>query len=119
VTSSFIKKWRHRLDFLRRETAAQASGLASLLDALAARPDRASPAVVLVATPATARFLLRFAGLADFGPLDVRVVADLTALEHQLAELGKTNRVVIAGELYARFHAALAPHVAAGRVIPA
>lgn len=119
VIAKFVKKWRHRLDFLRRETATQASGLANLVAAIAQRPASDAPVVVLVATPATARFLIRFGGVAGLGEVEVHAVADLSSLELQLAALDRGASVVVSGELYARFHATLAPYVAAGQILPA
>lgn len=119
LIDKFVRKWRHRLDFLRRETAAQGNGLADLISAIAHRPDRNVPVVVLVATPAMARFLTRFGRVAGLGTIEVHAIADLNSLEARLATLDKGASVVVSGELYARFHATLAPHIAAGRILTA
>lgn len=119
VIAKFVKKWRHRLGFLRRETTTQARGLANLIAALAQRREGDAPVIVLVATPAMARFLTRFGGAAGLGAIEVHIIANLNSLEAQLVALDKDILVVVSGELYARFHAALAPHVAAGRILTA
>jgi hypothetical protein len=117
MIGAFVRKWRHRLDFLARETAYQARGLASLIAALAVAPADGAPILVLVAAPAQARYLTRRSWWISPAACDVRAVADLAGLEQCLAEArAKSDRVLIAGELYARFHARLAADVRAGRL---
>jgi hypothetical protein len=115
MLSAFVRKWRHRTDFLVRETAYEARGLASLLAALAFASAGKGPILILVAAPAQARFLSRIAPRLCRASCDVQVVADLTMLERCLSDIeGKSTRVLIAGELYARFHARLVAEVRAG-----
>lgn len=113
---SFVRKWRHRLDFLARETAYQAQGLQSLVAALAFAPADGGPILVLVAARAQARYLARWSRRICGAPCDTRAVADLATLERCLAEAAAPRRVLIAGELYARFHVRLAADVLAGRL---
>jgi hypothetical protein len=115
--SAFLRKWRHRADFLIRETAYEARGLASLLAALAFASAGKAPILILVTAPAQARFLSRMAPRLCRASCDVRVVTDLTTLERCLAESrGQPTRILLAGELYARFHARLAAEVRAGNL---
>ena len=116
MLGSFIRRWRHRLDFLARETGYQARGLASLIAALAFAPAGGAPILVLVAAPAQARYLARWSRWICRAPCDARAVADLATLERSLAEAAAPRRVLIAGELYARFHVRLAADVLAGRL---
>jgi hypothetical protein len=115
MVSAFLRKWRHRTDFLVRETAYEARGLASLLAALAFASAGKGPILILVAAPAQARFLSRIAPRLCRASCDVRVVADLATLDRCLSDVeGQPIRVLLAGELYARFHARLAAAVRAG-----
>jgi hypothetical protein len=117
MLSAFLRKWRHRTDFLVRETAYEARGLASLLAALAFASAGKGPILILVAAPAQARFLSRIAPRLCRASCDVRVVTDLSMLEQCLSEeRGEPTRVLLAGELYARFHARLAAEVRAGNL---
>jgi hypothetical protein len=113
---AFLRKWRHRLDFLARETGYQARGLQSLVAALAFAPADSPPILVLVATPAQARYLARWSRWICSAPSDARAVSDLAELERCLAETAPPRRVLLSGELYARFHARLAPDVSGGRL---
>src|SRR5580658_1920525 len=113
---SFIRRWRHRLDFLARETSYQARGLQSLVAALAFAPADGPPILVLVAAPAQARYLARWSGWLCRAPCETRVIADLAQLERSLTEGATPRRVLIAGELYARFHVRLAADVGTGRL---
>lgn len=116
--AAFARRWRYRLDFLARETGYQAHGLASLLAALAAAPAEGGPVLVLVATPAQARFLARLAPLVCAAPCTTRLIADLADLERCMAEsaAAEPRRLLLANELYARFHAQLAPDLRARRL---
>jgi hypothetical protein len=116
MLQSFVRRWRHRLDFLARETAYQAQGLQSLVAALAFAPADGAPILVLVAAPAQARYLARWSRRICRAPCDARAVADLAELERCLAEAAPAHRVLLANELYARFHARLAVDVRAGRL---
>jgi hypothetical protein len=114
---SFIRKWRHRLDFLARETGYQAQGLKHLLAALAFAPADGTPILVLVAAPAQARYLAQWSRWISRARCDARAVADLAELERCLAEAAAPpRRVLLSGELYARFHARLAAEVSNGRL---
>jgi hypothetical protein len=111
----FLHKWRHRADFLAREAAYQGRGLASLLAAVAFVPEDGAPLLVLVATPAQGRFLAWILPWICRCPAEAQVIGDLATLEASLAKLReRPRRVLLAGELYARFHAQLAPEVLAG-----
>jgi hypothetical protein len=117
MIATFLHRWRHRLDFLARETAYQGRGLAGLLAALAFAPASGPTLLVLVATPGQARFLARALPWICRGRAHARLVRDLASLDACLAEgRGEPHRVLVAGELYARFHARLAADVAAGTV---
>jgi hypothetical protein len=117
MLTGFRRRWRHRLDFLRRETAYQARGVASLLAALAFAPAADAPVLVLVAAPPHARLLRRLVPLAARARCDVRVVKDEAELEAALAAAAaRQQRLLLANELYARFHARLAADVLAGRL---
>jgi hypothetical protein len=112
----FIRKWRHRLDFLARETGYQARGLQSLVAALAFTPADGVPVLVLVASPAQARYLSRWSRRICRAPCEARAVTDLAELERCLAEAAPPRSVLLANELYARFHARLAADVRGGRL---
>ena len=114
MIAGFLRRWRHRIDFLARETAYQGRGLAALLAALAMAP-AGPPILVLVAAPAQARFLARALPWICRAPGEARAVADLAMLEACLAGAGP-RRVLLAGELYARFHARLCADVRAGNL---
>ena len=113
---AFRRKWRHRLDFLAREVTYQARGLESLVAALAFAPADGGPVLVLVAATAQARYLSRWSRRICRAPCEARAVADLRELERSLADAAPPRRVLIANELYARFHAQLAADVRAGRL---
>jgi hypothetical protein len=118
MLTGFLRRWRHRLDFLKRETAYQARGVASLLAALAFAPAADGPVLVLVAAPPHARLLRWLAPLASRAPCDVRVVRDEAELAAELAgAAARGRRILLAVDLYARFHARLAADVRAGRLV--
>jgi hypothetical protein len=120
VLAAFVRKWRHRIDFLSREAVYQAHGLTCLLAALAFAPAGSAPILVLVAAQAQARFLRSVAPWVCRVPCEARVIKDLPSLEACLRALDSgPRRVLLAGELYARFHAQLAPEVRAGRLVVA
>lgn len=113
---AFLRKWRHRLDFLARETGYQARGLQNLVAALAFAPGDGAPILVLVAAPAQARYLSRWSRRICRAPCEARAVADLAELERCLSEAAPPHRILLANELYARFHARLAADARAGRL---
>ena len=115
MIAAFLRKWRHRLDFLTREVAYQARGATSLLAALAFASAGGGAILVLVTAPAQARFLSRVARMICRAPCQTQVITDLPMLERCLAERrGQPTRILLAGDLYARFHARLAAEVRAG-----
>jgi hypothetical protein len=122
MRSAFIRKWRHRLDFLRLETAAHARTLAALCAALYGLPRCGAPGLVLLSRPAAAAYLRRFGRLGGLPAVEIRLVVDRTELETALtgqAALGWPRSVIVSSELYQRFHTVLAADAAAGRIIVA
>lgn len=122
--AAYLDLWLRRLVSVAKQTTILARGVATLVRALRLAPRTSSaaggPMLVLVDAAIDAAFLRFLLKLRLVPPLEVSAVSDLDALEARLAALaasGWNGRLVVAGPLYARFHARFGPRDAAGRYV--
>lgn len=109
---AFITRWRVRLAFLRLEIRARLETLESLTGVLTTLPKEGgqAPPLVVVGDEASAAYLHLMALSPRIARVEIRVVEDADTLARALDRaVREGRRLVIAGDLYARHHAAIGP----------